>query len=148
MKNTSFKIKDIIENQKYRPSGYYEDVMSRGVIHGDLIEMTHEEAVSLVEKYSEKNPIKGVHNDPSLWGPILWKELHDHAADYQMDIEAETRWLKIFHSWVPCGKCKTHFKNLIDETPPDLTSQESYTQWTVDIHNKVNESLGKPIFNR
>jgi len=141
------KISDIIENQRYRPVGYYEDVMSRGVVQGDSVEMPYEEAVSLVEKYSEKNPINGVKNDTAVWGPILWKVLHDRAAGYAMDVDAETRWLKVFQSWIPCGECKSHFRRLLSEMPPDLSSRKNYAQWAVDVHNKVNESLGKPIFS-
>lgn len=141
------KISDIIENQRYRPVGYYEDVMSRGVVQGDRVEMPYEEAVSLVEKYSEKNPTNGVKSDAAVWGPILWKVLHDRAAEYAMAIDAETRWLKIFQSWIPCGECKSHFRRLVSEMPPDLSSRKKYAKWAVDVHNKVNESLGKPIFS-
>jgi hypothetical protein len=116
-------------------------------VQGDRVEMPYEEAVSLVEKYSEKNPINGVKNDTAVWGPILWKVLHDRAAEYAMAIDAETRWLKIFQSWIPCGECKSHFRRLVSEMPPDLSSRKNYAHWAVDVHNKVNESLGKPIFS-
>lgn len=147
MKKVTFKLNDIIENQKYRTVGYYEDVISRGAVYGDIIEMSYEEAVNLVEKYSEKNPINGLKNDTTVWGPILWKVLHDRTSEYAMDVQTETRWIKIFQSWIPCGQCKAHFSNLIREIPPDLSSQKNYAQWAVHVHNKVNKSLGKAIFS-
>ena len=64
-----------------------------------------------------------------------------------MDIDAEKRWLGIFESWIPCGKCKTHFSGLLKENPVDLSSARNYKIWTIMIHNLVNESLNKPIYN-
>jgi hypothetical protein len=146
MNYIKFKIKDILDNQKYRPSGYYEDVVSRGKIVNDYIEIPYIEAVALVEKYYEKNPIiKDAHN-VEIGGPKLWKELHGRPDEYSMDIDAEKRWIEIFRSWIPCGKCKTHFTKLLKDNPVDLSSPEGYKEWTIMIHNLVNQSLNKPLY--
>jgi hypothetical protein len=147
MRNIIFKIKDIADNQKYRPSGYYDDVVSRGKIINDYIEIPYTEAVALVEKYHEKNPIIQYGKDIDIWGPKLWDEFHGRPDKYLMDIDAEKRWLGIFESWIPCGKCKTHFSGLLKENPVDLSSARNYKIWTIMIHNLVNESLNKPIYN-
>lgn len=146
MNTIKFKLKDILDNQKYRPEGYYYDVISSGKIHDDYIEIDYDKAIKLVEKYSEKNPIAGLKTDNNIWGPILWKVLHDRTNQYSMDIDSENRWIKIFQSWIPCGICKNHFIKIINELPVDLSSKESYKRWAIDIHNIVNKSLNKPIW--
>lgn len=146
MNTVKFKLKDILDNQKYRPDGYYNDVVSSGVINEDYVEIEYNKAIELVEKYSEKNPILGLRSDNNIWGPALWKVLHDRTIEYSMDIESEKRWIKIFHSWIPCGVCKDHFTEILNEFPVDLSSKESYKKWAIDIHNIVNKKLNKPIF--
>lgn len=146
MNEVMFKLSDILKNAKYRPDGYYEDVLSNGVILGEYVSIDYNKAINLIEKYSEKNPIHGFKNDPNIWGPILWGELHSRPAKYKLDYESEDRWIGIFTSWIPCGKCKNHFLKIIKKYPPDLSSKENYKKWTIDVHNFVNESLGKPIF--
>jgi hypothetical protein len=79
MNTIKFKLKDILDNQKYRPKGYYEDVISSGSINEDYVEIEYNKAIELVEKYSEKNPIAGFRVDNNIWGPILWKVLHDRT---------------------------------------------------------------------
>ena len=146
MNSILFKLSDIRKNSKYRPEGYYEDVISSGIVLGEYVEIRDDIALYLIEKYSEKNPISGLENDPSIWGPVLWKELHDRTNAYNMDLESEERWIGIFLSWIPCGKCKKHFIEINKNNPPDLSSRENYIKWGVKVHNIVNESLGKPMF--
>jgi FAD-linked sulfhydryl oxidase len=143
---TRFRLNAIINNIPYRPKGYYEEVISAGSIIEDYLELDVEEARKLIEKYRDKNPANGKLNDTTKWGPILWTELHSRAASYAMDQTAEERWLKIFTTWVPCGKCKRHWKELTTENPADLSSPKAYREWAVRIHNEVNKSLGKPIY--
>lgn len=146
MNNVKFKIIDIKNNIKYRPKGYYDDVISKGVINGEYIEIPFNETIKLLEKYSEKNPIIGLKNDTKIWGPKLWKILHDRTNQYSLDIDAEKRWIKIFISWIPCGICKTHFKETINEIPIDLSTKSNYINWAINAHNRVNKILNKPIF--
>jgi hypothetical protein len=146
MKRIKFKLSEIRKNEKYRPAGYYDDVVSSGIIVGDCVEMDFQTAIALREKYGERNPALGL-NDAIEWGPILWKEFHNRTKQYKMDVEAENRWLTIFGSWIPCGECRSHYLELLKKTPPDLHSKESFEEWGIDIHNKVNIRLGKPIFH-
>jgi hypothetical protein len=146
--NVRFKLKAIRENIPYRPNGYYDDVVSKGIIVDDYVEMAFEEALKLIDKYSEKNPINGIELDPSKWGPILWKTLHDRTKQYDgVSIDAEKRWFyKVFGSWIPCGKCRNHLNEVILDLPPDFSSKDNYIKWAIDLHNVVNEHLGKPVF--
>jgi hypothetical protein len=146
MKTVQFKLVDIQNNVKYRPEGYYEDVMSRGEVSGEYIVMGAEDAMELINKYLEKSPIDGLKTDTSIWGPVLWETLHNRAEQYEMDVEGELRWIGIFKSWIPCGECKNHFTEILHANPPDLSSKLSYREWAVAVHNTVNALLGKPIF--
>jgi FAD-linked sulfhydryl oxidase len=40
-----------------------------------------------------------------------------------------------------------HFQGLLKENPPIVDNREALTQWMCTIHNKVNDRLGKPIFD-
>lgn len=147
MNEVMFKLSDILKNAKYRPDGYYEDVVSNGIILGEYVSIDYNKAINLIEKYSEKNPIHGFKNDPNIWGPILWSELHSRPNKYELDYESEDRWIGIFTSWIPCGKCKNHFIEIIKTNPLDLSSKGNYMKWGINIHNIVNASLGKPLFH-
>lgn len=46
----------------------------------------------------------------------------------------------------PCAKCGKHFLEMIAADPPDLDSQETFSLWMCNTHNKVNSNLGKPQF--
>lgn len=147
MTTVQFELSAIERNKRYRPEGYYEDVVSRGEIHGNCVVMDIEQAKELIEKYYERNPLNGLLVDKSEWGPILWSELHNRTEQYEMDEEAELRWLGIFTSWVPCGECRKHFVDIQESTPPDLSSKAAYKKWAIDVHNIVNKSLGKSEFD-
>lgn len=141
-----YKLSNIAKKSQYRPIGYYEDVVSKGKIIGDYVEIPHDEAVKLIDKYSSFNSEIKLKNDPKIWGPILWKKLHDRTAEYAIDIDSEKKWLDSFLSSIPCGECKKHFLKIIKKYPPDFSSKENYKKWAIDVHNSVNENLGKPIF--
>ena len=47
---------------------------------------------------------------------------------------------------LPCAVCRIHFDVLLKEYPIDsaLASRQELTKWLVEIHNRVNDRLGKP----
>ncbi|KAK2080168.1 hypothetical protein QBZ16_000021 [Prototheca wickerhamii] len=47
----------------------------------------------------------------------------------------------------PCADCASHFKEVIRRHPPQVEGQEALEQYMCQIHNVVNERLGKPAFN-
>jgi hypothetical protein len=143
---TRFNVKAIKDNIPFRPSGYYEDVMSKGIVIDDYLELDFEAAIELIKKYTEPNPANGKLNDTTKWGPILWNELHSRTASYGVDQIAEERWLKIFTTWVPCGKCRQHWRELTAKNPADLSSPKAYRDWAIKMHNEVNKNLGKEIY--
>lgn len=52
-----------------------------------------------------------------------------------------------FATRIPCGSCQKHWRQVMTESPPDLSSAEAFFVWSVDAHNAVNRHLGKPLFS-
>lgn len=53
----------------------------------------------------------------------------------------------LFARLYPCGDCARHFKLVLQNHPPDVTSRKTISQWACDVHNVVNERLKKPLFD-
>ena len=47
----------------------------------------------------------------------------------------------------PCAECAAHFKEVVRKYPPDVSSGLALQQWMCEVHNIVNERLGKPVFD-
>lgn len=81
-------------------------------------------------------------------GPKKWAELHQRSWTIKTIVPGkETEWLEKFERTIPCGECKAHWHQVVVENPPDFSSHEAYFRWTVDCHNLVNRSLGKPLMS-
>lgn len=150
---TYFKLEALKAFQNYRPEGYLEDILSYGQIIGGYLELEEKDAIFLIQKYKDKNPCEDLLVNssyeeiisPNIWGPVLWKTLHKRPFNIQ-NLDFEEYWINIFTSWIPCGECKSSWMSLLLENPIDLTSVNNYYEWTIMIHNKVNEKLNKNIF--
>jgi hypothetical protein len=86
------------------------------------------------------------------WGPAAWKFLHAVTFSYpenpslgeQRDAENLFSSLK---SMLPCEACRSHYETEIAIHPPDTRSRATLSAWLVDLHNRVNLRLGKPIYS-
>ena len=104
-----------------------------------------------------------IYPDASEWGPILWSILHGLAervgstpfAQYQADERrALVRIMKSLVKVIPCPSCKEHYEVYLKEHPVDRTIMDipygelkTYVKtWFWELHNWVNESLGRPLF--
>ena len=91
---------------------------------------------------------------PENWGPPLWHKMHMKTFDYpdnptDRDKINVIRYFKnIPNSNMPCEKCKIHYKRELSVSPIEnvVYSRKSLIKWLIDLHNKVNVRLGKPIF--
>lgn len=88
---------------------------------------------------------------PDVWGPYGWSLIHYVALGYpeQPTFDIITKYRNFFISLanvIPCEKCKTHYREMIDKNPPQLENKDALFKWTVDIHNIVNKRLGKDTF--
>ena len=91
---------------------------------------------------------------PETWGPQFWYILHIISFEYPDNpVETDKRVYYDFYSSLkdilPCNACKNHYREFLHKHPllPFLDKKADLVQWVVDIHNFVNESLGKPILS-
>jgi len=74
-----------------------------------------------------------------VWGPAAWRLLHSSAKNLP---EYTTALLECYTKILPCEQCCRNLEHHLTNTPvPD-----DMHAFTVDIHNQVNVSLGKPVF--
>lgn len=79
---------------------------------------------------------------PEIWGPNLWGTIHLLC----LAGTATTEFIYAFAEVIPCPRCASHFKELINEVPfPNGAEPLELFKWSVSIHNMVNERIGKPI---
>lgn len=79
-------------------------------------------------------------------GPGLWLDLHSFAIKWDFDPKSAEGFMKQFAVRIPCGACREHWIDLISRKPPNLTSPTTFFEWSVDVHNDVNERLSKKRF--
>ncbi len=92
--------------------------------------------------------------DPNLWGSNAWSFIHYTALAYPDNPTDEDKMnYKSFYyglqNTLPCLKCSLNYKKNIQELPIDnsLGKKEDLFRWTVNIHNMVNNELGKKNLN-
>ena len=91
---------------------------------------------------------------PEIWGPHGWKFMHYVSLGYpeyptdQDKIEYKSFYLSL-GDILPCKKCGEGYKRNIIEFPIDsaLESKDLLIHWVIDIHNKVNKELNKPVLS-
>ncbi|KAH3666614.1 hypothetical protein WICMUC_005598 [Wickerhamomyces mucosus] len=85
-------------------------------------------------------------------GRSSWRLFHTILARYpETPTEYEKSTLKqyiyLFAQVYPCGDCARHFQKLLDKYPPQTINRQVASLWGCDIHNKVNDRLGKEIYD-
>jgi len=88
---------------------------------------------------------------PSVWGPFFWHTIHIVALGYPKNpTYTDKKCAKEFYEslafLIPCAVCREHYKDNLSKHPltPFLDSRTDLIRWTVDLHNFVNKSTGKP----
>ena len=91
--------------------------------------------------------------DNKIWGPYFWFTLHTVTLAYPENPNYITRrhyndFFLTLQNVLPCNLCREHYKKHLQEYPisAHLDSKESIVKWCFNLHNKVNQSLGKPNF--
>ena len=104
-----------------------------------------------------------VYPDASEWGPPLWAVLHSIAErvgsspfpQYADDERrALTKMIKFLEKVIPCPSCREHYEVYLREHPLEKPLKElSHSElnhyiktWFWELHNWVNESLQRPIY--
>jgi len=90
--------------------------------------------------------------NPELWGPKMWFYMHTVAINYpdtpsNEDTKHYRNFFENIKYTLPCSSCRMNYINHFNEIPIRLDSKMELFNWTVDIHNKVNGLLGKPILS-
>lgn len=88
---------------------------------------------------------------PSVWGPFFWHTIHITALGYPKDPsysdkKAAKEFYESLAQLLPCPICREHYATHLQKMPltPHLDRREDLFKWTVQLHNEVNASLGKP----
>ena len=84
------------------------------------------------------------------WGPEIWKGFHYTALGYPENPTSidKQHYLKYYESFMfvlPCQECRQHYREHVKKMPlaEHLGNRKSLFNWTVEMHNRVNRSLGK-----
>ena len=91
---------------------------------------------------------------PDDWGPHGWKFLHYITLGYPNNptIDEKNKYKNFFISLqhvLPCSVCSKHYGENIEKYSlhEALNNQESLMKWLIDVHNDVNQSKGKKIYD-
>ena len=89
--------------------------------------------------------------EPKIWGPPFWFVIHTIAFYYPENptFNEKRHMFEYFQNLqyvIPCPICRRHYAKTFQEHPitPYLDSKNSLVEWTVNLHNIVNKSKGKP----
>eukprot|EP01056_Protomagalhaensia_sp_Gyna25_P001420 Protomagalhaensia_sp_Gyna_25__1419@NODE_1716_length_1591_cov_68_583763_g1406_i0_p2_GENE_NODE_1716_length_1591_cov_68_583763_g1406_i0NODE_1716_length_1591_cov_68_583763_g1406_i0_p2_ORF_typecomplete_len127_score4_72Evr1_Alr/PF04777_13/1_5e13_NODE_1716_length_1591_cov_68_583763_g1406_i060440 len=86
---------------------------------------------------------------PNRWeiGNVAWLCLHTGAANLADPLGHRfLKWLKAALSLYPCEECKSDFIRILSEFPiPNRGTNETFSLWVCEFHNRVNQSLGMAV---
>lgn len=91
--------------------------------------------------------------DSRVWGPHFWFVLHLVSFNYTdnpstPDKENYKRFYESIGDILPCPNCRKHYKNYLSQFPIGihLDTRMDLIKWVIQVHNFVNQSIGKPIY--
>lgn len=90
--------------------------------------------------------------DPHIWGESGWTMFTAPALTFPNDPTDEdkerlTNFYKNFGFGLPCTRCRRNYALGIEHSPPDVSCRRALTVWALNVHNRVNESLGRPAWD-
>jgi FAD-linked sulfhydryl oxidase len=85
-------------------------------------------------------------------GRATWKYFHTVMArfpDKPTTEESATlkTYIHLFQRLYPCGECSEHFRKILEKFPPQTSSRSAAAVWACHVHNEVNKSLGKEVWD-
>lgn len=88
---------------------------------------------------------------PDLWGPSTWDTIHllCYTAPESLNATEQLQFVAFFKALpyvLPCATCSQHLLSHYETNPVEnaVATRQSLFAWSVQIHNAVNEMLGKP----
>ncbi|MCJ1286897.1 hypothetical protein MMC26_006243 [Xylographa opegraphella] len=85
-------------------------------------------------------------------GRASWKLFHTTMARFP-DAPSEDEqtalfsYIHLFARLYPCGECAGHFRQILTKFPPQVKTRSTAAAWACHVHNEVNKSLSKPMFD-
>ena len=87
----------------------------------------------------------------SIWGPPTWHMLHCISFNYPVspsDIQKTQYmdYIKSLQNILPCGKCRKNLAKNFKRLPLEdrnMASRETFSRYIFDLHEIINEMLGK-----
>lgn len=97
-------------------------------------------------------PKLGNETEKAELGRAAWKLFHTTMARFPdrptADESAALRsYVLLFARLYPCGECAGHFQQILTKFPPQVSSRTTAAAWACHVHNEVNRSLAKEIFD-
>jgi len=84
---------------------------------------------------------------PPKFGPYFWGALHMACLSCRAPDKLKN-FVENYPSILPCKNCGDHFQEVLDKYHvPETNNKDELFDWSVFIHNKVNEKLGKPTIS-
>ncbi|PNS20511.1 hypothetical protein CAC42_5961 [Sphaceloma murrayae] len=85
-------------------------------------------------------------------GRAAWKLFHTTMARFpdkptSEESAALKAYIHLFQRLYPCGECAQHFRKIIDKFPPQVATRSTAAAWACHVHNEVNKSLDKEMFD-
>jgi len=85
-------------------------------------------------------------------GNAAWKVLHTTMAKFPDkptadDSQALKSYIHLFARLYPCGDCARHFQQILAKYPPQVATRSTAAAWACHVHNEVNKSLKKELFD-
>ncbi|MCJ1271657.1 hypothetical protein MMC22_011562 [Lobaria immixta] len=86
-------------------------------------------------------------------GRAAWKLLHTTMAKFpdkptEDEKTALFSYLHLFARLYPCsGECASHFRQILTQFPPQVATRSTAAAWACHVHNEVNKSLKKGLFD-
>ncbi|TID27400.1 erv1 alr family protein [Venturia nashicola] len=129
---------------------------------------------SSVQQSLSTTPKKSSSNAPSAKGPNLtgpaiaskignetlkaelgraaWKLFHTTFAQFPDkptpdESAALDTYIHLFQRLYPCGECAAHFGVILKKFPPQVATRSTAAAWGCHVHNEVNKSLKKKLFD-
>ncbi|XP_041363908.1 FAD-linked sulfhydryl oxidase ALR-like [Gigantopelta aegis] len=105
------------------------------------------EGKAIDEKHLSTCPL-----DKNELGRNTWSFLHTMAGYYPRTPSVQeklnmTQFMQLFAQFYPCDYCAKDMRNDLKRSPPDVSSQDNFSQWLCRLHNTVNKKLGKSEFD-
>ena len=88
----------------------------------------------------------------SVWGPPLWHALHTISFNYPARPDRATRkkyyrFMRSLGHVLPCRYCRDNYAGntrALEFGPRHFRNRESFSRYVFDLHQHINQMLGKP----